>query len=219
VTTDSHWVQWHRAYERTDSPLQLRLEIVQRLLRAALEDTDVPRTRVLSLCAGQGRDVIGALAGFPDARRVQARLVELDAQLAADARTAAHDRGLDGVVDVVEADASSSDCCAGAVPADVVLACGIFGNISPDDIDAFVHMLPTLCAPHAVVLWTRHRRPPDRTPGIRAWFGDAGFEGLAFESPDEAGLVAVGAHRLVGAPRPFRAGVRFFDFVGDGGVF
>jgi hypothetical protein len=221
MTTDSHWVNWHRLYEIDGSPLQLRLEIVQRHLAAAIDERSPAgaTTRIVSLCAGQGRDVIGALAGNPAAASVHARLVELDPQLVFDARAEAARLGLDAAVDVVEGDASASDCCAGAVPADVVVACGIFGNISPTDIHAFVDMLPMLCAPNAVVLWTRHRRPPDLTPDVRAWFAEAGFDELAFESPDEAGLVAVGAHRLTVEPQPFRGGMRLFHFVGDGGVF
>jgi hypothetical protein len=126
---------------------------------------------------------------------------------------------LAGAIEVVEGDASLSDCCAGAVPANIVVACGIFGNISNDDIRAFPEIVRMLCAPGALVVWTRHRRPPDLTPDVRAWFTGAGFEEVAFESPDEADVVAVGVHRLVAAPEPFRPGVRLFTFVGDGGVF
>ncbi|HEY3834459.1 MAG TPA: class I SAM-dependent methyltransferase family protein [Acidimicrobiia bacterium] len=219
MATDSHWVNWHRLYEIDGSPLNLRLEIVQRHVRDELERRGHTGTRIVSLCAGQGRDVIGALAGSPAAGVVHARLVELDPQLVADARAAASEAGLDGAVEIVEGDASTSDCVAGAVPANIVLACGIFGNISDADIRGFVGTLPMLCAPGALVLWTRHRRPPDLTPDVRGWFADTGFEEVAFESPDAAGVVAVGVHRLVGAPQPFRGGEHWFNFVGDGGVF
>jgi hypothetical protein len=46
------------------------------------------------------------------------------------------------------------------------------------------------------VIWTRHRRPPDLTPRIRAWFTSAGFEELAFDPLDTTTLAAVGAGRL-----------------------
>ncbi len=218
---DSHWVGWHRMYEIDGSALRQRLVIVQRHLRAALDarPAGVP-TRILSLCAGQGRDVIGVLREHPVRELVRARLVELDSQLVADCRAAvAQDATCAANIEVVEGDASISDCAAGAVPADVVVACGIFGNISDDDIRAFAALVPMLCAPNATVIWTRHRRPPDLTPQVRAWFVDAGFEELAFESPDERGVVGVGVHRLVGPPRPLESGVRLFTFVGDGGVF
>jgi hypothetical protein len=68
------------------------------------------------------------------------------------------------------------------------------------------------------VIWTRHRRPPDRTEDIRAWFAAAGFDEIAFEAPDALGLVGVGAHRLAAPARPLVPGRRLFTFVGDGGV-
>src|SRR3954447_25040945 len=121
MTGDSHWVTWHRAYEFDGSPLRLRLEIVQRHLASEISARAAVggRVRIVSLCAGQGRDVIGALQDHPSVAAVHARLVELDPQLVADARAEVARLGLEGV-DVVEGDASSSDCCAGAVPADIV---------------------------------------------------------------------------------------------------
>ena len=46
------------------------------------------------------------------------------------------------------------------------------------------------------MIWTRHRRPPDLTPRIRAWFPSAGFEELAFDALDSTTLAAVGVGRL-----------------------
>jgi hypothetical protein len=85
------------------------------------------------MCAGQGRDLIPVLASHPRGPDVTARLVELDPALAATARRSVADAGLPGV-DVVTGDASLTDAYAGQVPADLVLACGVFGNISDSDI-------------------------------------------------------------------------------------
>ena len=213
---DSHWVQWHRMYDRESSLLQVRLGIVRRHIRAVLEAQapDAP-LRVLSLCAGQGRDLIGALVDHPRRAAVRARLVELDPALAADARRAAADAALAGV-EVVTGDASTTDAAVGAVPADLLLACGIFGNISDEDIHHAIGCFPSLCAAGATVIWTRHRRDPDVTPRVRAWFAAGGFEEVAFEAPDEAGLVSVGVNRLTAPPAPFVPGVRMFTFVGNG---
>ena len=102
---------------------------------------------------------------------------------------------------------------AGAVPADLVLVCGVFGNITDADIRRTVETLPTLCAPGATVIWTRHRRPPDLTVDIRQWFTTAGFEEVGFTTADDV-LFGVGAHRLVGAPAAFAPDRRLFAFVG-----
>ena len=164
------WVEWHRDYDDPGSLLSRRGELVQGHLRAELERAPAGDVRLISLCAGQGRDVIGALTGHPRRGDVRARLVELDERNVALARQAAQAAGLHGV-EVLQADAGITDAYAGAVPAQIVVACGVFGNITGSDIQATVAALPSLCAPGALVLWTRHRLPPDLTPAIRSWFG------------------------------------------------
>jgi hypothetical protein len=98
------------------------------------------------------------------------------------------------------------------VPADLALACGIFGNVSDTDVRGTVAHLPELCAKGAMVIWTRGRFEPDLTPAIRGWFGDCGFEELTFTGiPDST--AAVGVHRLVGEPQPLAPGTRYFTFL------
>jgi hypothetical protein len=204
------WVEWHRDYDDPDSLLSRRGVLVQGHLRAELERAPAGDVRLISLCAGQGRDVIGVLTGHPRRDDVRARLVELDERNVAFARQAAQVAGLHGV-EVWRADAGITDACAGAVPAQVVLACGIFGNITDSDIQATVAALPSLCAPNALVLWTRHRLPPDLTPAIRSWFKEASFREEAFDDSQD-GFMSVGAHRLTGDPAPLALGQRLFWF-------
>jgi hypothetical protein len=206
------WVEWHRDYDDPGSPLSRRGELVQGHLRAELDRAHAGDVRLISLCAGQGRDVIGVLTGHPRRDDVRARLVELDKRNVALARRAAQAAGLDGI-EVLQADAGVTDVCAGAVPAQIVVACGIFGNITDSDIQATVAALPSLCAPGALVLWTRHRSPPDLTPAIRSWFAEAGFRGEAFDTSYD-GFMSVGAHRLTGEPAALARGRRLFTFPG-----
>jgi hypothetical protein len=205
------WVQWHRDYDDPGSVLSRRLALVQGHLRAELDSAPAGELRLISLCAGQGRDVIGVLAGHPRRGDVLARLVEWDERNVAVAREAAQAAGLDGV-EVLQADAGITDVCVGAVPARIVVVCGIFGNISVDDIQGTVAALPSLCAPDALVLWTRHRGAPDLTPAIRAWFSEAGFREEAFHVSDD-NFMAVGLHRLTGEPAALVPGRRLFTFV------
>src|ERR1700753_903630 len=204
-------MEWPRASDDPGSLLSRRGELVQGHLRAELDRLPPGDVRLVSLCAGQGRDVIGALAGHPRRDDVRARLVELDQRNVAYARQAAQAAGLPGV-EVRQADAGLTDACAGAVPAQVVVACGIFGNITDSDIQATVAALPSLCAPGALVLWTRHRSPPDLTPAIRSWFGEAGFREEAFDTSHD-GFMSVGAHRRAGEPAALMPGQRLFTFV------
>ena len=90
-------------------------------------------------------------------------LVESDPHNAALARQGADEAGL-SQVEVRAADASRVANYADALPADVLLLCGIFGNVSEDDIQRTAQAAPALCAAGATVIWTRHRRAPDLTP-------------------------------------------------------
>jgi predicted RNA methylase len=214
----SHWEKWHAPYEDPASNLSLRLRTVQGMVRQGLDAVPPDRAgpiRVVSLCAGQGRDVIDVVAEHPRRDQVAALLVELDPALVAFARARADAAGVGGVVRVVEGDASLSRSYAALVPADLVLVCGVFGNISAGDITATVEALPSFCRTGAHVVWTRHRRPPDATPAIRSCFAAAGFTELAFVAP-EGTVMTVGHHRFDGETAAFDADARLFEFVGDG---
>jgi hypothetical protein len=197
VTRD--WVRWHDAYDDPGSGLSTRLALVQGYLSLALATAPEGRIRVVSLCAGQGRDVIGVLAVHPRKNDVAALLVELDPANAETARDRAAAAGLTGVT-VRRADAGIVTSCADALPADVLLLCGIFGNVSDEDIHRTVTAAGAMCAPGGTVIWTRHRRPPDLTTSIRFWFTDAGFEEMAFEKPATPTLTGVGVNRRRAAP-------------------
>jgi hypothetical protein len=221
----SHWLRWHAPYEDPSSNLSRRLRTVQGMVRGVLDEIPDPASspnpetfRMVSMCAGQGRDVIDVLASHPRRDAVSALLVELQPVLAAFARARAVEAGVDQQVQVLVGDAAQSRLYVDYVPADLVLVCGVFGNISGPDITRTIQALPGWCKEGAHVIWTRHRRPPDATPAIRADFAEAGFTELAFVAP-EGTVMTVGHHRLnaltPGAAR-FDPDQTLFDFVGDG---
>jgi hypothetical protein len=194
------WVAWHAAYDDPESPLSMRLRVVRGHLSDALDAAPPGPVRLVSLCAGQGHDVLGVLPGHPRGPQVSAVLVEYDPQNAALARHGAEQAGLPQV-EVRQADAARVANYADALPANVLLLCGIFGNVSDEDIERTAAAAPALCAPAATVIWTRHRRPPDLTPRIRGWFLASGFDEVAFDVPDQALTgVSVGVGRLAVAP-------------------
>ncbi len=215
ASSDSHWVHWHQFYDDPSSPLSVRLRIVQAMVADALSAAADGPVRIVSMCAGQGRDVIDVLATHPRAVDASALLVELDPALVAFARSRAAAAGVTSQVRVVEGDAALCRWYRDDVPADVVLVCGVFGNIAAADISRTIQALPGFCRMGSDVIWTRHRRPPDATPSIRAQFAAAGFTEVAFEAPDGY-VLAVGRHRLDVPPAQLDPGATLFEFVGDG---
>lgn len=203
------WAAWHDAYDDPGSPLAQRLLAVQSWIAAALDDAPPGPLRAVSMCAGQGRDLIGVLRGHPRGADVTARLVELDPRNAATARQLA--AGLTQV-EVVTGDAAQTDAYAGLVPASLVLACGVFGNITDEDVARTIRCCAGLCAAGGTVVWTRGRREPDLIPQICDWFAGEGFELLGVSEPGTQW--GVGAHRFAGPAAPLPAGERMFTFVG-----
>jgi hypothetical protein len=207
------WVAWHAAYDDPSSSLSARLECVRSHLADALERAPTGRISLVSLCAGQGRDVLGILPEHSRRDDVRAVLVEWDPHNARAARQAAVDLGLPQL-EVRQADAGLVAGFADALPADVLLLCGIFGNVSDNDIQRTIEAAAPMCRVGATVIWTRHRRPPDLTPQLRAWFASSGFDEIAFDALDNDSLTGVGVHRLTRAASSAGPGDRLFTFRG-----
>ncbi|HEV2590625.1 MAG TPA: class I SAM-dependent methyltransferase [Gaiellaceae bacterium] len=180
------WAAWAGGYADPASSHARRLPVVQKLIMRAVAEHPSDDLRVLSLCAGDGRDVLPVAREC--GKRLHGRLVELTPQLADTARSYAEEHGLE--FEVMCADAGRSE----AYAADLVLLCGIFGNVADRDVRRTVGAAAALCNVDGFVVWTRHRFAPDLTPSIREWFAEAGFEELAFESPGPDDF-AVGLHR------------------------
>ena len=211
------WARWHDGYDDPSSPLSARLAIIRGHLADAIAAAPPGPVRLVSLCAGQGQDVLGVLPDHPRRDDVTAVLVELHPGNARQAAARAAREGL-AAVEVREGDAGVTTGYADALPADVLLLCGIFGNVSDSDIGRTVAAAPSLCAPGGTVIWTRHRRPPDLTPLVREWFAAAGFAEVAFEAPETGStLIGVGVHRRLAdpgrrSPLASVAGGRLFTF-------
>ncbi len=210
VPDASEWVEWHAGYS-AGHPRAQRLAVVQRVIREVLDRFPPGPIRVVSLCAGDGRALLGVLAAHPRCGDVTGRLIDLDPTLVEAGRRALSALPCRGL-EFVRGDASLASVVRGAVPADLVLACGIFGNITEEDVHRTVRHLPGLCARGASVIWTRGRFDPDLTPRIRAWFREAGFEEVEFV-PLPGSPASVGHHRLVGASGSPEWTGRLFTFL------
>jgi hypothetical protein len=205
------WHAWHGAYDSPDSALVQRLHTVRQRIALALDERPPGPIRVLSLCAGQGRDLLGALAGHPRRHDVTARLVELDPRNVAEACDRAAALGLDRI-EAVAGDAALTDRYTGLAPADLVLVCGLFGNITDEDIERVTGYCVRLCMSGGTLIWTRNRKQPDRFPWICGLLEDRGFTRVWLNDPDTR--QGVGVHRFTGRPEPLPPGERMFTFVG-----
>ena len=211
MSSMTDWDAWHSDYGDPASLLSERLRLVQRRIADWLDASAPLPVTVLSSCSGDGRDLLGVLESRADADRVTATLIEADVRNA--------DRVMDHItrlnlssIEVRRTDAGMSDAYLRAVPADLVLLCGIFGNIADDDVRRTIAATPQLCNENAVVIWTRHRQDPDLTPRIREWFREHGFQEEHFDAPDHA-IYSVGVHRFLGAPKPLEPEQRLFTFI------
>ncbi len=186
-----------------------RLAVVRTRIGDALDvSTRDEPVRVLSLCAGDGRDVLPELARRPSLRMTMT-LVELDEQLVAAARTAA--QRLPGV-EVRHGDAGDTSTYDDVLPVDLLLLCGIFGNIAAADIQATIAAVPSLLAPGGTVIWTRGWfADEDLRPTIRRWFADAGLTEVAFDGEPEGFGVGVARTSPSRATTP-RPAARLFTF-------
>ena len=151
------------------------------------------------------------LDDHPRAGDVTALLIEADGRNVRAARERIARTQLD--VAVIEGDAGNTSALAGIVPVDVLLLCGMFGNISMADIETTIDASPSLLAPGATVIWTRRSVPVDLTPRIRQRFADLGFTEIDFVNPDDDKFT-VGTQRFAGDPTPFVVGHHLFDFIG-----
>lgn len=183
--------------------------MVQASIRQALDDHP-GAIRALSLCAGDGRDILGVLHDRADAQRVTATLIELHPEIAADAVRRAGVTS--AVVDVRIANAGCTDAYRDAVPNELVLLVGIFGNITQADIEATVRAAPQLCAPGATLVWSRSRDRGDLNPTIRGWFTVAGFTELGYFTLERGGRPAVGVVRYDGPSHTLAPARRLFTF-------
>jgi hypothetical protein len=204
--TTRDWVAWHDKYDDVESGLAERLRVVQHRIREALDSQPPGPVRILSMCAGQGRDLLGVLADHPRRADVRATLVELDPHNVAVAKQSAPPG-----VDVVMGDAALAGAYEGIVPVDIALVCGVFGNISDEDIERTVRHLPMFLRTGATVIWTRHRGDTDVTPAIREWFGESGFTEVGFDTA-AGSLFGVGTNLFAGEPAPWSGDVQLFRF-------
>jgi hypothetical protein len=202
------WYQWHAPYDALDSIQTDRLAVVQEALAAYLNTAPAGELRAISVCAGQGRDLLPILIDHDRGGDVSATMLELDELNASFLHGALGSTGLTKVA-VTVADAGLSDAYLGVAPADLLVMCGVFANIDRSSAGSTVAALPALCSPGAVVVWSSYGEPYADLDAVIDLFESGDFERVSLVRTDE---FAVMAHRFTGATAPLEAGRRLFRF-------
>lgn len=209
-----NWFEWHDLYQ-TETRLQQRLEIVREYLARSLDALPPGRIQVVSACAGDGRDILGTLTNHARKADVHARLVELNPQLVQQGGVAVTEAGLTQQIEFVNGDATLSDNYAGAVPADIVVVCGIFGNLADEaGLQQLIGNLKFLAKPGTFVAWTRGNRGDIIYSDIvRHNLQAANFAEVDFRLT-ATGDMGVGLHQYLGESAPLPANKTLFVFSG-----
>lgn len=148
------WANWHDRYE-ISLPLRERLCAVRTQIILALSKVAAQPVQVISIFAGDGRDLIGSLVAFDQNKTVCASLIEMNAELVAKGQTAINQFCLSDQVTFRCGDATQSGTYVGISPAHVVVLSGVFGNLKENDVRRLIVSLQSLCNRGASVIWTR----------------------------------------------------------------
>jgi hypothetical protein len=206
------WNGWPAEAYRSESYRQ-RLGEVQAHITECLDLAPPGRVRLVSMCAGDGRDVVGVLRGHPRREDVHALLVESDAESVARGAAASVEAGLGRQVRFEVGDATDFSTYVGHVPCDLMLVCGVWGHVPPDQRPRLVAGLGSLVAPGGAVVWTRGVSGGRmRFDEIEQHFAPQEWE-LARLTMTRDQQWAVATHRHVGAPQRGR----MFTFVANAG--
>jgi SAM-dependent methyltransferase len=147
------WNSWpDRAYAR--KRYQHRLATVKQQLQDCLDAAPAGPIKILSICAGDGRDVVGAVDQHPRRNDVAAWLVELSADSVALGKRHAVAAGLEESLHFINGDATDLSTYKNVPACDVILLCGVWGHVPQTDTAALVQGLAAFCKPGATVLWS-----------------------------------------------------------------
>ena len=205
------WNGWpERAYQQ--DRYRQRLSAVQDQLAECLDHAPVGPVRIISVCAGDGRDAISVLTTHPRRHDVSAWLVEQDRRSILDGTRRAANFGLANTVTFLNGDATDYATYQRIAPADIVLLCGVWGHVPTLERVPLVRALTALCKARGVVIWTRGISTGlERLHEIQSKFATSSWElGRVSITPDKKWAVVI--HRYLGLPNTLPTSGRLFHF-------
>lgn len=205
------WSNWPAmSYQRTS--YRKRLRVVQDHIAECLDRAERGPVRVVSICAGDGRDVVGVLETHERREDVSAWLVELDPK-SVEAGIAARDAtNLKKQVTFVLGDATDFATFKNILRCDIVVVCGVWGHVPPEERLRLVQALGKFCKPGGFVVWSRRMdRGQFRFADVQSLFESNSFERVN-ESVTSDGKWAVCTHRYIGTTADVPTSGRIFNF-------
>jgi hypothetical protein len=197
---------------------QQRLLAVQEHLAECIDLAPRGRVRVISMCAGDGRDVIGVLGSHPRQKDVSAWLVESNRQTVADGARQTLSAGLENTVKFLNEDGTVYATYKKIVPADVVLLCGVWGHVPTNERAQLVRAMACLCKPGSAVIWTRGvSKDMTRLHEIESLFDSSSWEQVRLSITSDKKW-AVATHRFRGPPLELPESGQIFHFCGGAGT-
>ena len=204
------WHKWHKGYDRHPA-LKKRLVLVRKHLSKCLDRSAPGEVRIISVCAGDGRDILRTLADHKRLADARARLVELDPQLVEDGENACEALAISSQVEFVNGDATDAGSYRAAAPANIVVMCGMLGLVGLPELPNVVRAMQALCAHKGHVVWTRRldwRNGVQQTKILRSLMAEAGFRQARLSVTSFGALFCktagpiftVGTHRYDGEP-------------------
>jgi hypothetical protein len=210
------WSNWP-AHSYLRERYQKRLAAVQDHLRECLDQAPPGAVRIVSLCAGDGRDVIGVLATHPRRDDVRAWLVERDGDSVAAGIERRRAAGLDDQVVFIQGDATDYATYRDLLPCDIVVVCGVLGHVLPEERSTLVERLRAFCKPRGVVIWVRGvKQGMARYCEFQSLFESHSFE-RGRETLTAEGQWGICNHAYVGLPCKAPQSGRIFQFRRIGG--
>jgi hypothetical protein len=205
------WSGWPgKAYAR--SGYHQRLSAVQTHLSQCLDSAPGGEVRIVSICAGDGRDVIGVVESHRRRNEITAWLVELNRHSVSVGVRRATSAGLEERVRYLNADATIYETYRNVWPSDIVLVCGVWGHVPVCDRMPLVRAIAGLCKSGSSVIWTRGvSRGHAHLQAIQSLFADSDWNEVRLSiTPDRKWAAAT--YRYVGAPLDRPQGGRIFQF-------
>jgi hypothetical protein len=205
------WNSWPDQAYQSDR-YQRRLSAVQEHLAECLDNAPRGSVRVVSICAGDGRDVIGVLGSHRRRQDVAAWLVETSRQSVASGVRQAARAGLENTVHFLNVDATVFETYNNIAPSDILLLCGVWGHVPSGERGQLVRAMTALSKPGGTLIWTRGvSRGLGRLHEVQSLFTVSGWAAARVTLTSDKKWAVV-THRHDGRPQELPASGRLFHF-------